>query len=74
MASTVTTAYDGAITRVGSSRVRQSTTARATPTGTRYSSGMSAHSQPTRAPTRPATTAEARAHFQPSPRRAAIEA
>src|SRR3954454_1601874 len=66
-ASSTTTAYDGAITFVGSSRVLQSTTARATPIGDRKSTNASAGDQPTRAAARPATAAVASAVFQRSP-------
>jgi hypothetical protein len=72
-ARTTTTAYDGAMTRVGSSRVRQSTTARATPTGTRYATSSRSQTQPSRAPTSPPTTAAATAALQPSPGSAAME-
>src|SRR5919107_3327782 len=71
-ASSPTRTYDGAMTFVGSSFVRQSTTASATPTGTRTTSGSRVHCHPTASPTSPLPTAEAAAAFQASPGVAAI--
>ena len=68
------TAYVGAISRVGSIRVRQSTTASATPTGTSGSTTSRDQLQPRTSPIAAALTAAASAHFQSSPGRAAMSA
>ena len=76
LSSTVATVrtYVGAITQVGSSRVRQSTTASATEIGTSGSSTSSDHSQPMTSPTSAALTPAATAAFHARPGRAATAA
>ncbi len=70
--STTSAPYVGRITAVGSRRVRQSTTARATDTGTSGTQSTSAQVQPTATPTIAPATAAASALFQPRPGRRAM--
>src|SRR5215216_4052388 len=73
-AATIITAYAGATMRVGSSVVRQSTTASTTPTAASGSRNNIDQDQPTLAARTAPTSAHATAHFQASPGRAAISA
>ena len=69
---TTVTAYAGAISRVGSSRVRQSMTARATPTGTSGSTTSSDHvpaERPARSPRRSRRRSSVALPDQPGPGR-----